>query len=135
MNRRNYQTDAAKKAGVKLPYDGATFTIASQDRPEWTRALDKARSKVSPARLKADPSLAETIVIEALANAVLLTWEGVKDGPAGAETDWPPTLENRIAMLTEAPDFRAWVAGQASDMANFKAEVAAEDATAIKSQP
>ncbi len=131
MNLKTYATDASKKDGVKLEFDGALFTVASSDRPQWDRALERATKKHSAGARKADPALARTIMIEALANAVLITWEGVKDG----EEDFPPTLENKIRILSETPEFRNWVVRQSDDLANFAAEVAADDVTAIKSPP
>ena len=128
MNLRDYITSPSKESGVWISYDGAEFLIAAITRPEYNRALEKHRKGRPLAKLQRDNETAKQIITEALADAVLLDFRGVKDG----DSDLAPTRENRLAVLA-IPSLREWIVEQASTIANFQAEATAEDAEALKS--
>lgn len=132
MNIRRFITASEKADGVWLTFEGedARFLIASSNRPAYTRALHKAFTKRGTSKLKADPAKTVEATIEALAESVLLGWEGVTDG----EKPFPATLENKITLLRGSEAFRNFVSSSATDPANFaEAEATAEDAEAVKS--
>jgi hypothetical protein len=129
MNLQDYKTDDGKvKEGVWLEYDGAKFLIASSGTPKYTRALQRAFKGVPQHKVRDNPELANKATISAIADTVLLDWQGVKSG----ETPVPVTRENKLALLAIVP-IREWVALESQNLANFRAEALAEDAEELKS--
>ncbi len=128
MNIASMKTDEARAKGVWLPYDGAEFLVAYAESTAYKRAVNKARLKRSPAEIRRKPELLEQIAAEAMAEAVLLDWRGVKNG----EEDFPCTPANKLTLLA-IPEFRDWLATQCNDANNFKSEAIASDAADLKS--
>lgn len=116
-------------AGVWKAYDGASFLIASSSSQVYKAKAGKAYKRLNNREAQQDPGIMLKAATEITADCVLLDWKGVDDDGQ----PFPCTRENRIALLTNAPDFAAWVAEQAADIANFQAEALAEDARALKS--
>lgn len=130
MERKQHTIDKERaRCGVVLEFDGGKFTIASNTTATWTKAMQAARRKYTPAQLEKDPALDRECTLSAAADALLKTWEGVTDGG----TPLAPTFDNKLALLRECPEFREWVFEQSRNLANFAAEADAADATAIKS--
>ena len=130
MDIYDHTPDDEKAKGQWFEYDGARFRIASTGTGTYERAVIRATRKLSQAELKAKPEMMNAVVINALAETVLLNWEGVNAGGK----DYPATLENRVHLLTKGREFRDWVTATAGDVANFAREALAEDAEAIKSK-
>lgn len=129
MNLREHTTDKNKSSkGVWKEFDGAQFLIAASNTPAYTRALSAATKRFPINKIRKDAALAAQAAREAMADAVLLDWKGVNDGPNEVKC----TRENKLALL-EIEAFRDWLATEAQDVSNFQAEAMAEDAETLKS--
>jgi len=125
MELKSYVSDETmKKEGVWVPFDGARFKIRSTDSPAYRRAVEAAAKKRNPAKVRKDIETQTELGIEAIANGVLIDWEGLTDGGTPVEC----TPANKIAVLTQAVILRDFLATEASDLANFQAEAIVEDA-------
>lgn len=128
MDLRAYRTDrAAEEEGVWIDLDDqTTVRVARSNSKRFAEALNKHRKPHRQAiRSGTLPEeTADAIVIGAIADAVLLDWKGLQED--GKEV--PATLENRVRVLSQYPDFRNVVAELAADMANFRAAEIEADA-------
>lgn len=119
-------TDAALETeGVWRKFEDAEFRIAGSNSPRYQRALRRHGQTVNQSKLKHDIPTQEKLLIEAMADAILIDWRGnlTLKGKKLA-----PTRENKIVLLS-IPAIRNWVADQMQDIANFRTEQdAAEDA-------
>jgi hypothetical protein len=62
--------------------------------------------------------LAEKLLVDALANTILLDWQGfTKEG-----ADFPYSVDNARSFLQESADFRDFVSDAANEMENFRGE-------------
>src|SRR6185436_7183230 len=62
--------------------------------------------------------LAEKLLVDALANTILLDWKGfTKEG-----ADFPYSVDNARSFLQESADFRDFVSDAANEMENFRGE-------------
>jgi hypothetical protein len=73
--------------------------------------------------------ISEGILVEVMANTILLGWEGIYD----KGQPLPYTVANAVRVLTELKDFRDLVASLAESADLFKAEV--DEAVAKNSEP
>lgn len=106
--------------------EGAKLLIARIGNDRYAKYLDKAYKPYRKMqRTNSIPEdLARKIFIAALANTVLVGWEGFVDDN-GVEI--PYTVENAIAKLTEFKDFRELVAEIGSEASTFRDEEIAEE--------
>lgn len=113
--------------GVWRKFEDAEFLIAGANSPKWQRALRRHGASVSSSKLKNDIPTQENLVIQAMADAILLDWRGNVTMKA---KKLAPTRENKIVILS-IPTMRNWITDQMNDIANFQQEEAkAEDAEA-----
>lgn len=116
--------------GVWIDFeDDARVKIAANGNPAHQRALAKHAKKFGN-RLKRDPLAGRELAAEAMADAIVLDWEGFTENGEPL----PCTRENKIKLLN-IPAFADWAASQCQDIANFQKEATAEDAETLKSQP
>jgi len=128
MDITQLQTDdTLREKGTWITYGDAKFLIRSTDSRQYRRAImQHAKGKGGRATKEAE-SLHE-MSIEALADAILLDWENVKENGVPLAC----TRENKLKVLKIAP-IREFIAGEAQDIEAFRKEAEAEDAEAIKS--
>lgn len=114
--------------GVWKPLGDARIKVARQMNPKFrerVRALaeatgsQKARALIGPG----DAGEVDPEMIEIIADTVLISWEGFKDG----KEDYPPTRENKIALLTSKSTFREIVAEYSNDYDNYRQQVEAAE--------
>lgn len=72
-----------------------------------------------------DLDLANGLLIEAFAEAVLLGWQGVTDADGN---DLPYSRENAVKLLKDLPDLFAELRNEATRLSNFRTEEIEEDA-------
>ncbi len=126
-----FETDAALETeGLTLDYGkGGKFIIARAGGANRKYAA-RLEAKMRPYRAAMnsgtmDEATALKLLIEAYAEAIVLSWEGVKDRSG---KDLPCTQKNVIALLTDLPELFADIRGQADRVANFTLAGAQEDA-------
>jgi hypothetical protein len=125
MNLNEYKTDETKKKeGIWVEFDDARFLIRSTDTSKYRRAVQAAAKKRNPAAVRKDIETQTALGIEAVAEGILIDWEGVEDDGTPVECN----RENKIAVLTQVPALRDHLATEAGDMANFSAEGVSADA-------
>lgn len=114
-----------EKRGKWVKNQDAEFLIASSNSPKYQRALRRHAQTESATKVKNDPETQDRVLVEAMADAILLDWRGEVKLKG---VDMPCNRENKIKLLQIAA-FRHWVAEQMQDIANFQAEEdKAEDA-------
>lgn len=128
MDLSDIRTDSAlEQEGVWRPYMGAEFKIASANNPKYLRAIRRHVASIPASKAK-DPAHLDPLIAKALAETVLLEWRGeVKD--AGKQLVC--NAENKL-KLCNIRAFREWLAAEASDLANFQTEAAAEEIETLK---
>lgn len=107
--------------------DGARIKVARAGNRAHSEVIRRLRRQYQATRRggKAADEMLERLSVEAMAEAILLDWQGFKeDGQAVAYSP-----ENAQRMLTAYKDFRELVAGLSTDMALFQEE---EEASAAK---
>lgn len=132
MNLKDWITDA------KLEEEGVWEQIAPEDDPKARLLLGRMGNQKYKRKFaellepylpllragKLDDSVIHEIGTEALAEHVLLSWEGIDEDGAPLE----PTLENRLRALRESRDLRDLVCARASERAKYRKQ-AVEDAS------
>ena len=127
--KKEYAVDKNKEIeGVWQDFgSGAKMKIARIGNSEYQKVFQKIskphRKSIRRGTLADD--VAEKLLVEAMAESILLDWEGVEDGGVAL----PYTKENAIRVLLEYKDLRDQVTEIANEMESFKAE---EDAEAEK---
>ena len=117
--------------GIWCPYydDQETrFFIASTESTAYKKCVARLSRKISPSKLRKSPELQQQLTAAAMAESILLDFEGVKENGKALKN----TLENRKKLLA-IPDLRDFISDQAMDLANFQAGGEAEDAASLKS--
>jgi len=107
--------------------EGSRFHIRSTEAEPYRQRL-LALGRQHSHRLKRDTALQQKITVQAMAETILLDWEGITDGG----TPLACTDENKLTILA-IPEIRDLIASEAQDLANFRREAAARDAAEIKS--
>jgi hypothetical protein len=123
------QTDKAlKNEGIWVEYADARFLIRSYDSPAYRRAMLKA-AKPERNAIGKDPEAAIRAATKAMAEAIILDWEGVEENGQPL----PCTPENKLRLM-EIQELREFIAAESQDAANFRREGLAADAADLKSQ-
>lgn len=117
-------------AGVWLPYMGAEWRIASQDTERYERTLLRHTRKQNSAELRRKPEIMQGLVIDTMAETILLDWKGVEENG----TPLPCTLANKKKILA-IREIREWIGSQSAEVENFRKEAIAADAEDLKSGP
>lgn len=102
--------------------DGAKVLVARVGNKKWEAAMERLRKphlKSLRRRGRLQDEVAEKITIEAMAEALLLDWEGIEEeGEVVAYSK-----ENATRFLTDYPEFRNMVYGIASDAEVYRQEL------------
>lgn len=122
-----FSTDlAAEQNGVWEDYaEGVSFLIARANNKKYSRMITKAFEKhrrLMEAKNDASEAKAEELIIDVMANTILLGWKGVVF--KGATLEY--SVENARTMLA-LKDFRRWVAEKSEDIDRFKSAQADKD--------
>ncbi len=126
-----------EQTGFLLTYPGSKFIIAragGANRSYTTfmeQQLRPHRKAVERGHL--DDEIANTILREAFARHIVLSWEGVKnpedmDLPIEEQRDLEFTPENCVALFLALPDLFEDIRDQSTTLANFIQEQRDEDA-------
>lgn len=120
MNLQDLRTNAAAEtAGVWLDFMGARFKLASSAAPAYRLALAKHGRSINQHALRTSPELADKLNREAMADAILLEWQGdVRDGDEPLDHR---NREHRLRLLNVRA-FAEWVAAECQNLANFQTE-------------
>lgn len=108
--------------------DGSRFKIRSAESTVYRSRLAALARKENPHKLRKDPDAQRRMTIEAMADTILVDWEGVTN----SGTPLPCDAKNR-RMLLNIPEIRDLIATESQDLGNFRREALAADASDIKS--
>lgn len=108
--------------------EGSRFKIRSAESSIYRSRLAALARKENPHKLRKDPEAQRRMTVEAMADAILVDWEGVTN----EGTPLPCDDKNR-RMLLNIPEIRELIATESQDLANFRREAVAADASDIKS--
>lgn len=117
---KQFATDeSAEVNGVNVPYGDATFLVGRLGNSKYSKKLSslvERNQRLLDAKDDAAEAFSEKLVIEALAETVLLGWEGVDD-----ENDepMPYSVENAKKVLA-MKDFRREIMKMAENMEAYK---------------
>lgn len=123
----NLIPDQSKAAGVWRRYHpdyAFEVLIAYMDRPEYERALVRARKEIRGASNRSDEEgiLQRRRSARAMAQAIVLDWRGLTEGGEAVPYS-PEAAEER---LNRSGEFFAWVINEANDLSTFREEAAEE---------
>lgn len=97
--------------------DGLSLKVARMFNDKFTRVM-AAKRKPLGRRVDRDTKLSTQILIEVMAECVLLDWKGLTEDGKTIKFSKAKSLE----LLTKSRDFRNLVTATADDAANFHAE-------------
>lgn len=126
-----FKTDKdLEKNGIVINYDDTIKVRIARAGGANTRYLKTLERKSKPYRRAIDqgtmnPEVANQILREAYAEAVILDWEGITDEDGN---EIPFTKENCVKLFEDLPDFFEDLKEQAMKMALFRATVREEEA-------
>jgi len=122
LDINEFKTDRQlEEEGVWVPVDGAgaKIKVARINNPRYKKYFQRItkpyRRQIRSGNLSED--LAEKLLVDALANTILLDWEGLTKGGK----KFPYTVDNARQLLSESPDFRDLVSDAAGEMESFRA--------------
>ena len=121
MDISKFQTNKSmEEEGVWVDVDGngTKIKVARVNNPRYKKYFQKItkpyKRQIRSGTLSED--LAEKLLVDALANTILLDWQGfTKDGES-----FPYSVDNARAFLAESPDFRDFVSDAANEMENYR---------------
>lgn len=123
MFKISEQPNHLLEAGTWVDYQGARFLVAHAGNSKFQRTMARLqkpfRRKLE--RNEMDPADQKRILIQALGEAILLGWDGVKDA---SENDVPFSRDMAVKALSNDEGFREFVMETSMDMENFKLEEA-----------
>lgn len=124
-----FSANAKKEAeGVEVEIGkDAYITVARSGNKRYSRMLTKAFESNKYTLDRKDAAAeekAEAIIVDVMANTILLGWRGIEDDSG---VDIPYSVANAKEMLKEK-DFRLLVSKQAEDFNNFRQVTEADDA-------
>lgn len=136
FNIANLATDKDKeKDGIWVDFPGGLrLHVRRAENNDFKRFVSGKRRELAQVARMTGKSLeeltdedVEPIVLEGVAEYILLGWDGMTEpGPDGPVTV-EPTLENRIRILRDYPEFRKLVDEASTDFRRFRAEYDAKN--------
>lgn len=123
MDISKFQTNkSAEEEGIWVDVDGngTKVKVARINNARYKKYFQKItkpyKRQIRNGTLAEE--LAEKLLVDALANTILLDWQGfTKEG-----ADFPYSVDNARSFLQESADFRDFVSDAANEMENFRAE-------------
>lgn len=123
MDISKFQTNkAAEEDGIWVDVDGngTKVKVARINNARYKKYFQKItkpyKRQIRNGTLAEE--LAEKLLVDALANTILLDWKGFTK----AGEDFPYSVDNARVFLQESADFRDFVSDAANEMENFRAE-------------
>lgn len=123
MDISKFQTNkSAEEEGIWVDVDGngTKIKVARINNTRYKKYFQKItkpyKRQIRNGTLAEE--LAEKLLVDALANTILLDWKGFTRGGE----DYPYNIDNARAFLQESADFRDFVSDAANEMENFRAE-------------
>lgn len=123
MDISKFQTNkSAEEEGVWVAVDGngTKIKVARINNARYKKYFQKItkpyKRQIRNGTLAEE--LAEKLLVDALANTILLDWQGFTRG----EEAFPYSVDNARAFLSESADFRDFVSDAANEMENYRAE-------------
>lgn len=121
MDISKFQTNkSAEEEGVWVDVDGngTRIKVARINNARYKKYFQKItkpyKRQIRNGTLSED--LAEKLLVDALANTILLDWKGfTKEGQ-----DFPYSVDNARSFLAESADFRDLVSDAANEMETFR---------------
>lgn len=118
--------NAALEQGTWVEYRGGEFLIAHAGNLKFQRALNRLqrphRRKLEKNEM--DPGDQRKLLIQAIAEGILLDWKGVKDSKGG---DVPYSVKMAVTALTNDESFREFIMEYSAEMENFRREEIEEE--------
>lgn len=135
LSQHTADPDRAQGTWIEFDGDGCEFKLASSTRPEFQKALENSRKRLTAhlPKFKRDNfsgDLALSIFESAIAEEGIVDWSGITE--EDGVTPMHCTLENR-RIVAAVPRIRDWLSEQINDLSNFQKEAIAEDAEELKS--
>lgn len=116
MELNDYKTNPEQETkGKWFEYEDARFLIAANQNPVHRRALMKLGKRLQRALRREEPEAQETLLIEGMADGVLLGWENLT---AGGQP-YMFNRENAVKLLRQSRVLREFVAEQSMNLQNF----------------
>lgn len=117
------QPNQALETGTWTSFRGAEFLIAHAGSLKFQRAMMRLQKpfRRKMERGEMDPADQKRILIQALAESILLDWKGVKDSD-GKEVSYSRDLG--VKAITNDESFREFIMEFSMDMQNFIEEAA-----------
>ncbi|HWM89404.1 MAG TPA: hypothetical protein VN493_01410 [Thermoanaerobaculia bacterium] len=123
MDISKFQTNkSAEEEGIWVDVDGngTKVKVARINNARYKKFFQKItkpyKRQIRNGTLAEE--LAEKLLVDALANTILLDWKGFTKGGE----DFPYSVDNARSFLQESADFRDFVSDAANEMENFRAE-------------
>lgn len=123
MDISKFQTNkSAEEEGVWVDVDGngTKIKVARINNPRYKKYFQKItkpyKRQIRNGTLAEE--LAEKLLVDALANTILIDWQGFTRGGE----PFPYSVDNARSFLQESADFRDFVSDAANEMENFRAE-------------
>ena len=113
--------EVAENEGVWVPHGEAKFLVARSGNRKYVKLLSaevEKNQKLLDTKDEAADKLSDAIMVNVMAQTILLGWENV--GFKGEPLEY--SLENAKTLL-RVKDFRREVGKWADDISNFKAEL------------
>lgn len=126
MDIASFKAPLENTAWIDGP-DGSRFHIRSTESEQYRQRL-LALGRKYQHRLKRDTKLQQEVTIQAMAETILLDWEGITDNGKPVAC----SMEAKLQILA-IPEIRDLVSSEAQDLANFRREAIATEASEIKS--
>lgn len=131
MRINSFQTDKdLENGGVWVPIeDGAELKVARTGnrayRKLFTRLTRPYQRQIDSNRMPEE--LSESIIVEVMANTVLLGWKGMEEDGVAVEY----SVEKAMEWLKAYPEFRRLVSSLADDVELFRSQSIAGEAEAL----
>jgi hypothetical protein len=123
-----FKTDSnLEEVGVWRPCGSGRILVASKSSSRYRKVLQRLLGphETSITLNVLEEAIAEDIYVQAIAEGLLLNWEGFTE--EGAEC--PYSVENAVRLLKEAKPFRDFVEKAANNIENFRKQ---KEATEVK---
>ena len=123
MDISKFQTNkSAEEEGIWVDVDGngTKVKVARINNPRYKKYFQKItkpyKRQIRNGTLAEE--LAEKLLVDALANTILIDWQGFTKGGE----PFPYSVDNARSFLQESADFRDFVSDAANEMENFRSE-------------
>lgn len=118
-----FGTDKSKEQeGVWIEMgEGGAIKVARMGNPSYSKKFQKLTKPYKQAirRETLSDEIAERILVDSMAEHILLDWKGIEDENGN---EIPYSLETAKKLLSDLKDFRNYISEMATSIENFKEE-------------